>query len=60
MGLKEDFIKIYSDLPVAIRNQIVFVLDGKPMTWNVAYIEVINDTKDSSIILSQLRKLGII
>ena len=60
MGLKERFLKIYSNLPLGVRNEIIVVLDDKPLTWDVAYIEVINETPKSKIILEKLEKLAII
>ena len=60
MDKKQRFLKIYASLPLGIRNEIVLVLDGEPITWDVAYIEVSNDTDLSSKILDKLEKLGII
>ncbi len=60
MGLKERFIKIYSDLPLNLRKEIIVVLDGKPLTWNAAYVEVYNETTKGEEILKKLEKLGII
>lgn len=57
---KQKFLKIYANLPLGVRKEIVLTLDDKPMTWNVAFIEVNNDTKLSKIILGKLDKLGII
>lgn len=60
MGLKERFLKIYSNLPLGVRSEIVVVLDDGPLTWEVAYIEIINDTPASKIIMEKLDRLGII
>lgn len=58
---RENFLKIYADLPLGIRGEIILTLDdGKPITWNVAYLEVIENTPLSKIILSKLEKLQII
>jgi len=60
-GNKEKFIKIYSNVPIGVRQEIVLVLDGnKPITWDVAYNEVSSDTPLSDIILDKLKKLEII
>lgn len=58
--LRERFLKIYSNLPLGIRREIVLVVDGEPITWNVAYVEVFNDTKKANAILKKLKGLDII
>ncbi len=60
-GLKEEFLKIYANLPLGIRQEIILVLDdGKPITWNVAFVEVEAQTPLSKEILEKLEKLKII
>ena len=60
-GIREKFIKIYSNLPIGIRQEIILVLeDGRPITWNAAYVEVEADTPLSKEILEKLEKLKII
>ena len=45
MGKKERFLKIYANLPINLRNEIIYVLpDNRPLTWNAAFIEVDNGT----------------
>lgn len=53
-------MKVYADLPLGVRKEIVVTLDDKPLTWDVVFIEVNNDTKLSKIILGKLEKLSII
>lgn len=60
MGNKEKFLKIYSNLPLGVREEIILVMDDSPMTWNVAFIEVDNDTEKSKTILEKLEQLEII
>jgi len=61
MENKETFLKIYANLPIGIRQEIVLVLDdGRPITWDVAYIEVTSDTPMAKIILEKLKKLEFI
>jgi hypothetical protein len=58
---RENFLKIYSNLPLGIRREIILVLDdGRPITWDVAFIEVNSDTPLSKEILGKLEKLKII
>jgi len=55
------FLKVYANLPINFRNEIVLVLeDYGPITWNVAFIEINNDTKLGKIILERLIGLKIV
>ena len=65
--LKTRFLRVYSSLPLGVRREIILVLDpqagitvGGPITWEVAYIEVENDTPLSKVILEKLGKLDFI
>lgn len=60
LGLKERFLKIYADLPLNLRKEIILVLDEEPITWNVTYLEVSNNTEKGSQILKKLEVLKII
>lgn len=60
---KEDFLRIYSNLPLKVREEIILDLGedkGGPITWNAAYIEVKNETALSKEILVKLKDLKII
>jgi hypothetical protein len=58
---KERFFKVYANLPLNLRNEIILVLSDKgPITWQVAYLEIKNDTDVGKKILSQLIELNII
>ncbi len=59
-GLAERFLRVYSDLPLNLRREIILVLDKEPITWNVAYLEVSNNTGKSRVILKKLEGLKII
>ncbi|OGL65958.1 hypothetical protein A3B21_02155 [Candidatus Uhrbacteria bacterium RIFCSPLOWO2_01_FULL_47_24] len=59
--MKDQFFKIYANLPLNLRSEIVLVLsDRGPITWNVAYTEINNDTKLGELILQKLQELKII
>lgn len=61
LGLKEKFLKIFANLPLGLRQEIILVLDdGSPITWNVAFVEVEANTLLSKVILEKLEKLQII
>lgn len=61
IGKREKFLKIYANLPLGVRQEIILVLDdNRPITWDVAFVEVNSDTDLSKIILEKLSKLEII
>ena len=61
LGKREKFLKIYADLPLGIRQEIILVLDdGRPITWNVAFVEIEANTPTGKIILEKLASLQII
>lgn len=60
MPLRERFLKIYADIPLNLRKEIILVLDKEPLTWNVAYVEIVNNTQKSEKILKKLKELKII
>jgi hypothetical protein len=58
---KENFLKIYANLPLIVRKEIILVLDDdRPITWDVAFFEVENNTELSKIILEKLDKIRLI
>lgn len=59
-GLKTKFYKIYSNLPINLREEIILVVDGEPITWKVAKLEIDADTKLGNNILLKLDALKII
>ena len=55
------FKKIFANLPEKIRNEdIIFVMDKKPYTWNAVFLEVNNSTNLGIKMLKKLRELEII
>ena len=60
MNLRERFLKIYANLPLALRNEIILVLNDEPISWKVAYIEVYNNSEKSIKIIKRLEELKII
>lgn len=57
---REKFLKIYYDLPLKVREEPIFDLEGKPLSWNAVYIEIKDKTKIGGIILEKLAELKII
>lgn len=60
MDLKTKFLKIYANLPLSQRSEIVVVVDDEPVTWNAARIEIENNTDKGKEILDKLVKMGLI
>ncbi len=60
IGLKEKFHNAYSNIPDALRGEIVAIIDGKSYTWNSIYFEVKNNTELSKKLLNTLSELGIL
>jgi len=60
MDKRTKFLKIYANLPLNLRNEIILVLEAEPITWNVAYLEIMEETTRSKTILEKLLKLQII
>ncbi len=60
MPLRERFLKIYADIPLHLRKEIILVLHKEPLSWNAAYVEAINNTKISETILKKLEELKIL
>ena len=57
---REKFLKVYYNLPLKIREEATLDLEGKPISWNVAYVEVKNKTEIGETILQKLAELKII
>jgi len=62
MDRKAKFLKIYANLPVAAREEIIAAIDGVPYTWNVARIEIDQDrvTPLGEKILDVMVQLGVL
>ncbi len=58
---KSKFIKAYANIPLSLRSDIVVVIEGfGPLTWNTAYVEIVNKTEIGNRILNRLEELHII
>ena len=58
---KEKFFRVYANLPIGLRDQVVIVLpEIGPLSWNAAYAEVSNSTKIGDTIVEKLIELKII
>lgn len=58
---REKFLKVYANIPINLRKDIILVLKEKgPITWDVAYVEIKNNTQLGKTILKKLEALGLI
>lgn len=57
---RENFLRAYANLPLNTRKEIILVLEKEPITWQVAYLEIRNNTSKSKKILEKLEELKII
>ncbi|MDI6806428.1 MAG: hypothetical protein QMD14_01275 [Candidatus Aenigmarchaeota archaeon] len=60
MKKKDRFLKVFSNLPIDLRKEIILVIDDQPVTWNVAYGEIMDETKLGEKILKKLIELELI
>lgn len=59
--LRQRFFKVYPSLPINLRKEIILVLkEHGPITWEVAYLEIDNNTKLGKEILKKLEELKVI
>ncbi len=59
-NLKEKFLKVYANIPLGLRSEIICVLDDRPISWDVAFVEIDQDTPKSKIILEKLDRLRLV
>ena len=60
MDKKQKFYKVYSNLPLNFREEVIVVIHNEPITWHVARLEIDGETKLGEEILNKLEKLKII
>ena len=58
---KPDFLRVYSNLPIPLRKEIIFI-DEKtgPVSWDVAYLEVEKETDLARLILERLTEMKLV
>lgn len=57
---REKFLRIYADVPLNLRSETIVTIDAEPISWNVAYLEIENNTSKGKEILKKLEELKII
>ena len=53
------FNRMFANIPIPLRQEIVAVVDDQPMTFNVIYLELKNNTKMGYEALEQMIRLEI-
>jgi len=60
MDKRTKFLKVYVNLPLGERSEVVVVVDNEPLSWNAAHLEVEQNTPTGKKILEILTKLEIL
>ncbi|MCL5090489.1 MAG: hypothetical protein M1514_00590 [Patescibacteria group bacterium] len=60
MTPKDKFYKVYTNLPLNLRDEVVIVIDKEPISWKVAKLEVDGETELGKKILQKLEALKVI
>lgn len=60
MDKKAQFLKVYANLPLGAREEIIVVVNGEPLSWKSAKLEVEQDTPKGKEIIDTLTKLKIL
>lgn len=56
----ERFFAVYANLPIEERRKPIVVIDDEPISWNLAYEEIKNETERGKKILKILIELELI
>ena len=64
---KSRFLKVYQNLPLNERKNVIIIIgekgekpEKKPVSWDIAYIEIEQETKIGEKILNKLIRLDLI
>ena len=57
---KSKFLKIFANIPINVRNEIISVVDGKTISWNVAFLEINKETEIGEKILINMQLVGLL
>ena len=58
--LREEFLQAFSSIPIAVRKEIVATIEEGPVTWEVAYLEIKNNTEKGKEILKKMEETGLL
>ncbi len=54
------FKAVYANLPLGARKEIVVIIDGEPLTWNAARVEIEAGSNKVDEILDKLVQVGLL
>jgi hypothetical protein len=57
---RQNFFKIYSNLPEDIRREIIIIVNQKPYSWNACHSEIEKETDLGKEMLKKLEKMELI
>ena len=60
VNLEDRFYKVFSNLPLGVREETILVINDDPISWKVAKLEIDNKTPLSKQILEKLAALKFI
>jgi len=60
MENKDRFLKVFSNLQIDVRKEIVVVIDNQPISWDVAFAEINKETNLGKNILEKLVKMEVV
>ena len=60
MDKKQKFEKVYANLPLSLREEIIVVINNEPISWKVAKLYIDENTKLGNEILEKMKMLKII
>ena len=58
--LKGRFFRVYANVPLQLRDEVIIVIDNQPVSWQAAFIEVRSDSENGRKIVSEMAKLDLI
>lgn len=58
--LKAKFLKLVANVPLPLREEIIAIIDDKPVSWNAAYGEIKQNTANAKNILEHLKNIGLV
>lgn len=60
MSLRERFYRVYANIPLSLRQEVVLVLEDETISWKIAKLEIDNKTKIGEQVLQKLNALELI
>ena len=58
--LKSMFLTLVAAVPLPLRKEIIAVVDGSTLNWDVAAEEIKRDGPKAKMIIKQLKKVGLL